>query len=711
MSKIEQAILAVIVAMGSIGYAADTPVASFTAQQADRGRAEFENTCSNCHGPTMGGGPGGPALNSAAFRARWRLQTADALATYIRMNMPPDNPGSLTGAASADLLAYILSGNGAAAGTRTLPTDHAQLAAITVGSVWPAPEVPATRDEEGVASFQPDRTDSVTQRVLNQRSERMRALQPVTEAMLKNPPTGSWLAFRGGYDAHGFSPLAQIHRGNVAKLKMAWSWALAPGRNQIEPLIYNGIMFVASNGKVQALDAATGDLMWQYSGRGSAGGGDTRRNIAILGDRIFLPDGGRAVALDMHSGAVVWERTVFAPGDQVRFGAGPLAVKDKIILPVTGCGAPYPGGCYVVALDAKTGLEAWRFYVIARPGQPGGNSWNGLAVDHRFGGSVWITPTYDPDLDLIYFGTAQTYSVGGLLNGTSNQPGASDALYTDSTIALHPQTGKLAWYYQHLKRDIWDLDWSFERSLATLTIDGKPRRVVIGSGKIGIFDVLDAASGTYLRSYDVGLQNLVSAIDPKTGEKTIAPQFAPQPNVDQYVCPSSMGYRNWLSAAFDADRGIVFIPLAESCMSYQWTPTHELGARDIQILPSLPRDSDGNLGRLQAFDLVKGKKIWEVRRRPFPSSALLATAGGLIFDGSRDRFFRASDDRTGKVLWEARLDGAPSAFPVTYSVNGVQYVAVTTGGGNAFDAVLGSLTPEIATGKGGTTLWVFSLGP
>jgi alcohol dehydrogenase (cytochrome c) len=385
-------------------------------------------------------------------------------------------------------------------------------------------------------------------------------------------------------------------------------------------------------------------------------------------------------------------------------------VKGKVIVPVTGCSAPYPGGCYVVALDADSGQEAWRFNVIARPGQPGGNSWNGLPVDHRFGGSVWITPTYDPDLDLIYFGTAQTYSVGGLLRGATDKPGASDALYTDSTVALHPETGKLAWYYQHVKRDVWDLDWVFEQTLATLKIDGKPRRVVIGSGKIGIFDVLDAATGAYLSSYDVGMQNLVSAIDPKTGEKTIAPAFKPQPNVKQYLCPSSMGFRNWLSGAIDPS-GTVYIPLADSCMQYEWTPSNEVGARDIQISPSIRQDSDGNFSRVQAFDLVQHKKLWEVRRRPFPSSAILATAGGLIFEGSRDRFFRASDSRTGEVLWKLRLDGAPSAFPITYSVDGVQYVAVTTGGGNAYDAVLGSITPEIATGKGGTTLWVFRLPP
>lgn len=709
MSKII-GITMLVLALGA-GYsanAANTAGLSFTADQLSQGRAQYATSCANCHGPTLGGGPGAPPLNSASFRAHWRLKTADELAGYMRATMPPDNPGGLSESTYVNLLALILSGNGTKTGAKPLPPDRESLSALSIGSAWPLPAVPSTHEEDAIAAWRPNRIDAISQQVQKQRSERMLALRPVTDAMLKDPPPGSWLAFRGGYDARGFSPLGQIKSTNVARLTMAWSWALAPGHNEIEPLVYDGIMFVASNGTVQALDAATGDLMWRYVGQG--GGSDVKRNIAIWGDRIFLPDGGDVVALDMHTGALVWKRQLIAPEDQVRFGAGPLVAKGNIILPVTGCSAPYPGGCYVVALDAASGREVWRFNVIARPGQPGGDSWNGLPLDHRFGGSVWITPTYDPDLDLIYFGTAQTYSVGGLLTGASDKPGASDALYTDSTIALRPETGELAWHYQHLKRDVWDLDWVFERTLATLKIDGKMRRVVIASGKIGIFDVLDAATGAYLRSYDVGMQNLVSAIDSKTGEKTIAPQFKPEPRVKQYLCPSSMGFRNWLSSALDPN-GIVYIPLADTCMDYQWMPNKDVGAMDILISPTIRKDSDGNFGRVQAFDIVHGKKLWEVRRRPFPSSAILATGGGLVFEGSRDRFFRASDSRTGKVLWEMRLDGAPSAFPITYRVNGTQYIAVTAGGGNAFDAMLASMAPEIATGKGGTTLWVFRLPP
>jgi alcohol dehydrogenase (cytochrome c) len=708
MSKIARVIvLALALGTGNLARAVDSGL-SFTADQLSAGRAQYAGACANCHGTTLGGGPGAPPLNGTSFRAHWRLKSAENLVSYMRAKMPPDNPGALADTAYVDLLAVVLNANGVKVGAKPLTSDPALLAKLTLHSVWPMPTVSSTHEEDEIAAWRPDRIDTISQQVQQQRKERMLALRPVTDDMLKNPPVGSWLAFRGGQDAHGYSPLKQINATNVAHLTTAWSWALAAGHNEIEPLVHDGIMFVASNGTVQALDAATGDLMWRYVGEG--GSSDVKRNIAISGDRIFLPDGGDVVALDMHTGALVWKQRVIAPEDQIRFGAGPLVAKGKIILPVTGCSAPYPGGCYVVALDAETGDEAWRFNIIARPGQPGGDSWNGLPLDQRFGGSVWITPTYDPNLDLIYFGTAQTYWAGGLLNGASEKPGANDALYTDSTIALHPETGELAWHYQHMKRDVWDLDWVFERTLATSTIDGKARRVVIASGKIGIFDVLDAATGAYLQSYDVGMQNLISAIDSKTGEKTIAPQFKPQPNVKQYMCPSSMGFRNWLSSALDPS-AVVYIPLADTCMDYVWNPNNKIGAMDMMISPSIRKDSDGNFGRLQAFDVVQRKKLWEVRRRPFPSSAILATAGGLVFEGSRDRFFRASDSRTGQMLWEMRLDNAPSAFPISYSVKDTQYVAVTTGGGNAFDAMLASMSPEITTGKGGTTLWVFRLPP
>jgi alcohol dehydrogenase (cytochrome c) len=247
----------------------------------------------------------------------------------------------------------------------------------------------------------------------------------------------------------------------------------------------------------------------------------------------------------------------------------------------------------------------------------------------------------------------------------------------------------------------------FERTIATLNVKGTMRRTVTTAGKMGIFDTLDAATGAYLFSHDLGLQNLIAEIDPKTGAKKIAPAMEPTPNVQQIVCPSNIGGRNWPSTAFNPSTGIMYVPMLESCMPYKYVPGTPAGAF---LSPPVRRpDSDGKLGRMVAFDLATGKTIWMKRRRAPEIAAILATAGGLVFDGSRDRWFRASDDRTGDILWDIRLDGVPSSFPITYEVDGTQYIAVTTGGGNPVDNVAATLTPEIVSPISGTTLWTFRL--
>jgi alcohol dehydrogenase (cytochrome c) len=244
---------------------------------------------------------------------------------------------------------------------------------------------------------------------------------------------------------------------------------------------------------VQAIDAATGDLLWHYARQlpeGSRPG--VKRNLSIYGGALLVPTSdSHIVALDIKTGRVIWDRAI---GDfkQNRVSGGPLVAKGKIMQGVTGSS---PGGNYIIALDAATGDEAWRFYTIARPGEPGGDSWNGLPLDKRNGASVWTAGSYDPALNLAYFGIAQTYDTGPLLHPV-NQPGVTnDGLYTDSTVALNPDTGKLVWHFQHMQNDQWDLDWAFERQLIKLPINGTTRTVAVTAGKEAIYDAVDAATG------------------------------------------------------------------------------------------------------------------------------------------------------------------------------------------------------------------------
>jgi alcohol dehydrogenase (cytochrome c) len=231
----------------------------------------------------------------------------------------------------------------------------------------------------------------------------------------------------------------------------------------------------------------------------------------------------------------------------------------------TSLGINTGGGNYIVGLDAATGNEAWRFNTIAKPGEPGGDSWNGAPFEQRFGGGVWTSGSYDPARNLVYFGTGNTYDIGTLMLPQPRVGESRDALYTDSTLALDPDTGKLIWHHQHMKRDVWDLDWVFEQSLLTLPVNGKPTELVVTGGKTAIFDAMDRATGKYVFSRDLGLQNIVTAIDPVTGEETTNPALEPEPGKTKLLCPNANGARNWLTTAFDPASYILYVPLVETC--------------------------------------------------------------------------------------------------------------------------------------------------
>ncbi len=691
------------------GQAKPTPF-TFTQAQVDHGAQLYEAGCQGCHGAGLTGGPGGPALNSPAFRSRWRTQPSDALFRFLREKMPPQAPGSLSDKDYGDVMAYLVRTNGAKAGAAA--AEPATLAAMSLADVWPADR------RTGPTLPQVFAEDATAKAALKARAERMRKLTPVTDALLRNPPKGEWLHYRRTYDAQGFSDLDQVNRDNVIRLGVAWSWSLTPGLNEITPLMHDGVLFAASAGTLEALDAATGDPLWKYMRQGAGAPGPNPgfgtpfvRNLGIYGDMIYLAGSRNVTAVNMRDGKLVWDRPFAEPTSPASFTAGPLVVQGKLFQGMSNCNVGYPGGCFLLAIDAATGRELWRFNTLARPGQLGGDTWNDVPTEKRTGGAIWTAPSYDPDLNLIYSGVGQTYKAEILLEGKPGKPGHNDGLFTNSTLALRPDTGELAWHYQHMQREVWDLDWVFERTLATLTVDGKPRKTVTTAGKMALFDTLDAATGQYLFSYDAGIQNLVVGIDPKTGVKQIALELEPKADVIRTVCPSaSGGGRNWPATSFNPRTGVLFVPSNETCMPFMYSPTPG-ATMDIAVFATPKEGGDGMVGRVQAVNLATRKTLWTRRDRAPHSSAVLATAGGVVFEGSRDRWFRALDDRTGKVLWQVRLNAPPSSYPITYSVNGVQYVAVTAGGGRTYDVNGGALTPEIGAPASGTTLWVFRLPP
>ncbi len=696
----------------------DSGPVGFTAAQAERGSGAYNDSCSSCHGGHLDDGQFGPPVKGSSFRAQWHGQSVAALLSYVATTMPPASPNSLESQTYADIGAYLLQQNGERAGAT-------ELAAAQVGGAASQVRRPGAG---GGAISAPGNHDATYQAAMARRTALLGRITPVTAQMLGNPPAADWLMWRGTYGATGYSHLDQINTRNAGDLGVAWTLALPVSGNEITPLVHDGVLFIESADTVEALNGADGSVLWQYvralPARLRQGRGAHMKSLAIYQDKLYAPTAdGHVVALDVKTGRLLWDTAIVPEAKGVYGGGvggpayslsgGPIVAHGKVVLGVS-LGVNTPGGDFIVGLDGQSGRELWRFYTIARPGEPGGDSWNGAPVSQRFGGGVWTVGSYDPDLNLVYFGTGNTYDAGTLLLPQPRKGKSNDALYTDSTLALNPDTGKLVWYYQHMNRDVWDLDWVFEQSLLTLPVDGKPTRLLVTGGKLGIFDALNRADGKYEFSKDAGLQTLVVRIDPKTGAKIVNPAFEnPQGGRLDYICPSTPGERNWIATSFDPATDILYVPLLEACMDYRFTPRDAAqvagGGVDMRGEPIPPRGSDGKFGRIEAINLRTRQIVWTLRQRAPIESSMLASAGGVIFSGSHDREFHAYDSATGKLLWQTGLNSAPSSSPVTYEAGGVQYVAVVAGGGSSLDSDGTVLTPEIADPTGTTTLWVFKL--
>lgn len=686
--------------LASAAFAQSAP--QYSAGQAERGRATYTTFCAACHGPNLGGGQFGPPLRGVNFRQRWAAQPVADLFEQVR-NMPPGAGHSQSDAVYADVLALVLSENGIAAGDQALPADLAQLQAMVMpGQAQPGGRIPPGG---GITPgyklpFWPTPANPLD------------VITPVTDALLTTPPPGSWLQWRRTWDAKGFSPLDQVNKSNVANLRVAWSLALPPGPNNATPLVHDGVIFVhAYRDNVLALNARTGELLWQYSRQLPQDiPPSAKRNLALYGDKVYVATSDvHLVALDVKTGAVVWDKPIGDYKSGLRMTGGPLAAQGRVMLGTIG---RQPGGPYISGFDAQTGEETWRFHTVARPGEPGGNTWNDLPLEARSGGSVWTAGYYDPVTRLAFFGAAPTYDTKPLRDPVRKRGVTNDALYTDATLALDPDTGKLKWHYQHMQNDQWDLDWIFERQLIELPVNGRNRRLVLTGGKIGVFDAMDAATGEYVFSFDAGLQNLVTKIDPKTGRKTIDASLVPGDGTTKVICPHAVGGKNWVPSAYNEATKLLYLPLLETCMSLTPTVEGETGILSTGVRWSIqPRpDTDGRIGRLQAINVQTGQTVWTERQRAPQSSGLLATAGGLVFAGAMDRFVSAYDDASGQKLWQTQLTDVPSAAPISYMVDGKQYVAVVAGFGSPYTATLPVLTPEIAMPVApSSSIWVFAL--
>ena len=524
-----------------------------------------------------------------------------------------------------------------------------------------------------------------------QGSAQERAFEPVTDAMLLEPDPSDWLHWRRTLDGWGYSPLDQINRDNVEYLQLVWSWPLRPGLSQPTPLVYNGVMFLPNPaGYVQAVDAVTGDRLWEYrktfEGTPNETFSSRTRALAIYGDKIYVTtNDAHIIALDAQTGDVVWDHTVADWSRGYRYTSGAIVVKGQIVAGMTGCERYKEGDCFISAHDPETGAELWRTPTVAQPGQPGGDTWGDLPSMFRAGGDAWISGSYDPVADLIYWGTANPKPWARVSRRTDG-----DALYTNSALALRPTTGELDWYFQYVPGESHDVDESFE----ALLIDHDGRRSLFKMGKLGILWELDRVTGEFVAAHDLGYQNLVD-IDPETGRATYRPGMIPEAGVELEFCPGPFGIRNWPSTAYHPETGAIYIPIHPGCMKAIFREVEQTegpvgnfyfyrSAEHTGWQPtgggSHPLSPDHG-GHFIAMDVDTGEVLWRHSSQSRAMASALTTGGGLAVSGDGDGYLMMHDAATGEVLFRTRLPAPIQGSPVTYAVDGKQYLAVPVGGG------------------------------
>jgi alcohol dehydrogenase (cytochrome c) len=548
---------------------------------------------------------------------------------------------------------------------------------------------------------------------------------PVTHERLVNPEPGNWLHAKGNYQGWSYTPLEQINTRNVKKLVPVWSYSTGVGSGHEAPaLINNGVMFVTTPyNQVLALNAKNGELIWKYKKdfpEGFSALHITNRGVALWGDKVYVAGLDCTLnALDAKTGKVVWTTEVCDWTQGAYITSAPVAVKGKIFVGPSGGEFGIRG--FLKGFDAETGKEVWHTWSVPSPGDPGSETWpqEGRWKDaYKIGGgTMWMPGNYDPVKDMLYWGVGNGSPWFG-----DQRPG--DNLYVASVLAMDPDNGNIKSYFQYHHNDSWDWAGMNAPTLVEFNRGGKKQQGMISAQRNGYMYFLDRdgdGSIVYKNAKPFVKNNVFSSLDPKTGRTTYNEDHKPGTGKAAVYCPSLWGGKDWPYEAYSPKTGMLYVPFNDNhCMSLEGKIQERIPGQwsagvDIPDIKLIVDKNPKYIGGIQAWDINSGKEMWrDEYKKSWNWGSIMATAGGLIFaGGTSDRMFRAYDAKSGKMLWEFKTNSGIIAPPSSFSIDGKQYIAVTSGWGVDAAFVQGLMhelsgwePKEVAQGG---TVWVFAL--
>jgi len=647
----------------------------------EHGKISYEKYCAECHGFKLQGTAHGSSLSDENFFKNLG-QNEKKLYQVTISTMPPGKIGVIQKEDYSNITSYILNFN-------NKESDNNQ--------DWVVFSDPSTVDKPE------ERKSLFENRVIKN-------FKDISDKDINYPVENDWTSWRRTPLGFGYSPLEQINKDNVQKLTLSWSLTMNEGSNQGTPLVSQGVMFLTHPGNmIQAINAANGKLIWEYKypyPKDSMLLGGPTKNIAIYKDKVYMATYDAAlIALDIRTGKLLWKNVKADYKDGYTHSSGPIIANGVVISGINGCERYIEAGCFITGHDPDSGKEIWRTSTIALSGDINGSSWGNTPDIFRAGSDTWIAGSYDPELNIFYIGTSQAKPWVAASRGMSPN---EKALYTNSTLAMDPQTGKILWFFQHIQGETIDMEVGFERIL----VDIDDKKLLLTIGKDGILWKLDREKGNFIDLKETINQNIYKKVDRKMGKVFYRDDILfSKIDTPFSACPGIYGGHNWQAVSYDPESHLMVIPIHQLCsdMIGRYVERKEGGGGYGGNSRSYKMDNtNGKVGKLVTIDVKNMEKMWQYEQDAMFLTGSLTTSGGLTFIGDLDRKFMAFDTKTGKLLWDTTLGSALHGFPVSYAVNGKQFIAVQTGMG-VFRAMSSVISPDIYQPEGGNAIYVFEL--